>query len=97
MTPIPVLPGPVPPRSLPMPPTDDARLLAAAQKLEATFLSEMLKSAGLDEAKSAFGGGAGEDHFQSYLRDAQANELVDAGGIGMAESLFNAMKARAYD
>ena len=97
MTPIPILPVPVPPKSFPMPPTDDARLLAAAQKLEATFLSEMLKSAGLDGAQGAFGGGAGEEHFQSYLRDAQAEELVNAGGIGMAESLFNAMKARAYD
>lgn len=80
-----------------MPPTDDARLFAAAKKLEATFLSEMLKSAGLDGSQGAFGGGAGEEHFQSYLRDSQAEELVNAGGIGMAESLFNAMKARAHD
>lgn len=96
MTPIPVLPVPVPPRNMPMPPSDDARLHAAARKLEATFLSEMLKSAGLEGAQGAFGGGAGEDHFQSYLRDAQAEELVNAGGIGLAESLFNAMKARTH-
>ena len=95
MTPIPVMPAAVPPQARPLPLTDDARLMAAAQKLEATFLSEMLKSTGFDAARDAFGGGAGEDGFASFLRDAHAEELVNAGGIGLAESLFNAMKARA--
>ena len=95
MTPIPVMPATVPPPVRPLPLSDDARLMAAAQKLEATFLSEMLKSAGFDAARGAFGGGEGEDSFASFLRDAQAENMVDAGGIGLAESLFNAMKARA--
>lgn len=95
MTPIPVMPAAVPPQAWPAPPTNDARLMAAAQKLEATFLSEMLKSAGFDAAPGAFGGGEGEDRFASFLRDAQAENMVAAGGIGLAESLFNAMKARA--
>ena len=95
MTPIPVMPAAVPPQTRPVPLTDDARLMAAAQKLEATFLSEMLKSAGFDAARGAFGGGEGEDSFASFLRDAQAENMVAAGGIGLAESLFNAMKARA--
>ena len=46
-------------------------------------------------ARGAFGGGEGEDSFASFLRDAQAENLVSAGGIGLAESLFDAMKARA--
>ena len=95
MIPIPVMPAAVPPRPLPTPPTDDAQLRAAAQRLEATFLSEMLKHAGFDAARDAFGGGAGEESFSSFLRDAQAENMVEAGGIGLAESLFNAMKARA--
>ena len=95
MTPIPVMPAAVPPPARPLPLTDDARLMAAAEKLEATFLSEMLKSAGFDAARGAFGGGEGEDSFASFLRDAQAENMVAAGGIGLAESLFNAMKARA--
>lgn len=64
----------------------------AAQELEISFLSEMLKSAGFGEARNSFGGGAGEDHFTSFLRQAQAREMVKAGGIGLAETFFNALK-----
>lgn len=94
MTPIPVLPAAVPPPPNVFTPGGDQKLRAAAQKLEATFLAEMLKSAGFDAQGGAFGGGIGEEQFSSFLREAQAEELVKAGGIGLAESLFNAMKAR---
>jgi len=73
----------------------DAQLRDAAEKLEATFLSEMLKSAGLGTPRDAFGGGQGEEQFSSFLREAQAEELVKAGGIGLAQSLFEAMKVGA--
>ncbi len=73
----------------------DAQLRDAAQKLEAGFLAEMLKSAGVGAPRDAFGGGAGEEQFASFLRDAQAREMVRAGGIGLAQSLFEAMKARS--
>lgn len=79
----------------PDPPTRDDQLLSAAQALEASFLSEMLKSAGVGAPRETFGGGAGEEHFASFLRDAQAKEMVRSGGIGLAEALFEAMKARA--
>ena len=72
----------------------DRALRDAAEKLEAQFLSEMLKSAGFGKARDAFGGGAGEDQFASLLRDAQAREMVRAGGIGLAESLYQALKER---
>jgi len=71
--------------------------MEAAQKLEATFLSEMLKAAGLGETRKAFGGGAGEDQFSSFLRQAQAEEMVKAGGIGIAESLYQALKEKTDD
>ncbi|NCO86072.1 MAG: chemotaxis protein chel [Rhodobacterales bacterium] len=73
----------------------DAQLRAAAEKLEAGFLAEMLKAAGVGAPRDAFGGGAGEEQFASFLRDAQAREMVRAGGIGLAQSLFEAMKARS--
>jgi peptidoglycan hydrolase FlgJ len=82
-------------RAAAAPTTDDARLLDAAKKLEAGFLAEMLKSAGLGATRGDFGGGAGEEHFSSFLIEAQAREMVEAGGIGLAQSLFEAMKARA--
>ncbi|WP_341353865.1 rod-binding protein [Haematobacter massiliensis] len=48
----------------------------------------MLKPA---EAKSDFGGGVGEEQFASFLREAQAKQLVRAGGVGLSESLFSAL------
>ncbi|MEC7764641.1 MAG: rod-binding protein [Pseudomonadota bacterium] len=73
----------------------DDKLREAAQEMEANFLAEMLKSAGLGETSETFGGGAGEEQFASFLRLEQAREMVKAGGIGLAETLFEAMKERA--
>jgi hypothetical protein len=53
----------------PAAPTRDEQLLTAAQNLEASFLAEMLKSAGVGTPRETFGGGAGEEHFASFLRE----------------------------
>ena len=95
MTMIPDLPPPRPATALPDYITADAKLRDAAQKMEATFLAEMLKSAGVGAPRETFGGGEGEEQFSSFLRDAQAEEMVKAGGIGLAEALFEAMKVRS--
>lgn len=71
---------------------NNEQLMVMARKLEANFLSEMLKAAGLGATPSTFGGGAGEDQFASFLRQAQADEMVKAGGIGLAEALFESLK-----
>lgn len=83
--------------TVPLPPAagPEARLRAAAAELEATFLAEMLKSAGLGDRPGAFGGGAGEEQFASFLRQEQARALVRAGGIGLSEALFEAIRERA--
>lgn len=70
-------------------------LMAAARELEARFLAEMLGHAGLGEARSAFGGGIGEEQFASFLREEQARAMAEAGGIGLAQSIFNAVTRRA--
>ncbi len=62
----------------------------AAQKLEATFLAEMLKSAGFGKTAS-FAGGIGEEQFASFQRQALADEMVKAGGIGLAEAFYQSM------
>jgi peptidoglycan hydrolase FlgJ len=77
----------------PATPAPDSKLRALAADLEAGFLSEMLGYAGLGETSTSFGGGAGEVQFASFLRQEQAKAMVDAGGIGLAESLFDALKA----
>ena len=75
------------------PPMDrNEALRAAANELEATFLAEMLKSAGFGKSRDSFGGGSGEDQFASFLVLEQAKAMVEAGGIGLSESLFNALK-----
>ncbi|WP_037914808.1 rod-binding protein [Sulfitobacter sp. 20_GPM-1509m] len=75
----------------------DAELRAVADQLEAGFLAEMLKSAGFGQARDSFGGGAGEDQFSSFLVQAQAEKMVAAGGIGLSESLFQALKGRTHE
>lgn len=74
-----------------------AELRRISQQLEAAFLSEMLKHAGLGETPDAFGGGEGESQFSSLLRDVQAAQIAECGGIGLAESIFNSLKERAND
>lgn len=72
-------------------------LREAAQALEASFLNEMLKSSGLGEVPNAFGGGTGESQFASFLRQAQADEMARAGGVGLAETLFSALSERVHE
>lgn len=73
---------------------NDAALREAAIALEASFLAEMLEAAGLGETRSFLGGGSGEDQFASFLVQEQATKLAETGGIGLAESIFEALKAR---
>lgn len=78
-------------------PPRDRALMEAAQNLEAAFLAEMLQSAGLGKTSESFGGGAGEDQFGSFLVQEQAKHIVKGGGIGLAESLFEALKEQTHD
>lgn len=81
----------------PIPSTyNDQKLMEVAQSLEAAFLAEMLKSAGVGETPDGFGGGAGEDQFASFLRQEHAEAMAQAGGIGLAQSLFEAMKGNSH-
>ena len=70
----------------------DTALWAAAQNLETAFLAEMLAAAGFGAARESFGGGAGEEQFASFLRREQAAAMVQSGGIGLAETLYEALK-----
>ncbi len=70
----------------------DADLRRAAQDIEAGFLTEMLKHAGMDENSDSFGGGVGEEQFSSFLREEQARAIVKKGGVGLAEQIFLSMK-----
>lgn len=72
-------------------------LLEKARALEAAFLAEMLAHAGLGATEGEFSGGIGEEQFASYLRQAQAEAIVDNGGIGLAQRLFDSMTRNDHD
>lgn len=74
----------------------EVQMQEAADKLEAAFLAEMLKSAGFGQTPETFGGGSGEDQFSSFLVQAQAEKMVEAGGIGLSEQIFNALKEKSH-
>jgi Rod binding domain-containing protein len=80
------------PARLPQPgAVPENRLHQLARDLEANFLAEMLRCAGLDRTSEHFGGGIGERQFASFLAQEQAGAMVRAGGLGLAESLFKAL------
>jgi peptidoglycan hydrolase FlgJ len=76
--------------------SNERKLRDAALELEANFLAEMLKAAGVGETPEAFGGGAGEDQFSSMLRLEQARQMAANGGVGLTEMIFEALKERAH-
>jgi peptidoglycan hydrolase FlgJ len=79
------------PVTLPSAPSRRDQLMSKAEELEASFLAEMLAHSGLGEMQGAFGGGQGEAQFTSFLRQEQARLIVEKGGLGLAELIFNSM------
>lgn len=71
-------------------------LREVAKAFEASFLAEMLKASGLGKSRSEFGGGAGEDAFSSMMVDEQAVLMVERGGIGLSEQIFNSLWIREF-
>ncbi|MCF6271721.1 MAG: rod-binding protein [Rhodobacteraceae bacterium] len=71
-------------------------LRTVAKAFEASFLSEMLKASGAGKSRSEFGGGAGEDAFSSMMVDEQAKLMVERGGIGLSEAIFESLRAREF-
>lgn len=77
----------------PAAPERDARLWKLAQEVEASFLAEMLKSAGVGKTRDAFGGGVGEDQFSTFLVREYAASTVSAGGLGLSEAIYRSLVA----
>ena len=63
-----------------------------AKKFEASFLNIMLQQM-FDGVQTAapFGGGPGEEMFKSFMTDAMASKMVQAGGVGVAASVSREM------
>ena len=72
-------------------------LRKASKAFEATFITQMLKSAGVGKPRESFGGGAGESAFSSFLVSAEADKIAAQGGFGLSEKIFQALRARQPD
>lgn len=72
----------------------DKAMREAANEFEAVFLAEMLSHTSLADTSETFGGGAGEDAFGSMLSREWANHLTARGGIGLSETIYQALAAR---
>ena len=69
-------------------PRSKAATADIAQQFEATYLSAMLAAMFKDvKPEAPFNGGAGEEAFGSFLTDAMARKLAQAGGVGLADNL----------
>ncbi|SCM69471.1 rod-binding protein [Donghicola eburneus] len=66
-------------------------LRETAQQLETTFTTEMLKATGLGKPVGGLNGGIGEEQFSSFRLEQQAAALVQAGGFGLTEALFQSL------
>jgi flagellar protein FlgJ len=92
LSPQPPMPAPAPGKA---PDADLAMMRRKAEELESAFLSVMLGHAGVGRPLAEMGGGSGEAQFASLLRDAQAEAIVARGGIGLADTIFEALVRRS--
>jgi len=78
-------------------PRASAALRRSAEALETAFLSEMFKAAGIGRPPESMNGGAGEEHFASFLADAHARAMVARGGVGLADHIERSLLARGAE
>lgn len=67
----------------------DAHLREVSKAVEQHFIAEFLKYSGMGATPNTLGGGVGEEQFSSFLVNEYSKAIVSAGGIGLAEVLFN--------
>ncbi len=68
---------------------DKAQALKASKDFESVYVGEFLKSIfPKNGGDNLFGGGAGENAFQSYLLDEYAKSVVNQGGFGIAKQVY---------
>jgi len=67
----------------------DRKARQAAEKFEAVFLSQILKSMSVGiKSKGLFSGGSGEAIFKGVMNDEIAKQIARNGGIGLADSVY---------
>lgn len=69
-------------------------LKLSAQKLEATFLAEMLKHTGVAEMPEGFNGGPGEEAFSGFLLQEYSAAISRSKSIGLADQIYRSLVER---
>jgi len=59
----------------------------AYRKFESMMLQNFINAMFTDDTAAVFGKGAGSDYWKSMMVDAMADEMSQAGGIGVAEMM----------
>jgi flagellar protein FlgJ len=72
---------------------DPAKIAKAAQDFEAMAIGQLLQPMfdTVKTARSAFGGGAGEEAWQPMLVQEIAKQIAAHGGLGLAKPVYDAM------
>lgn len=71
----------------------DAAIREQAEEFEAIFIAQMLKHSGFEKALSADSGFGGEN-YASLLLERYAAKIVDNGGFGLADKIYQQLKAK---
>ena len=72
----------------------NAKVWAAAQNFEASFLGSMFENMFTDiDGEGPFGGGQATGIWRSFLTQEYAKIFANAGGIGLAEPVYRALIA----
>jgi peptidoglycan hydrolase FlgJ len=72
----------------------NAKVWAAAQNFEATFLGSMFENMFTDiDGEGPFGGGQATGIWRSFLTQEYAKIFAKAGGIGLADPVYRALIA----
>lgn len=82
-------------RAQPAASPSETSMRVAAQKLEASFLSEMLKHTGVGRMPEGFNGGAGEAAFSDFLVHEYADAISTGQSIGLADQIYRELAERA--
>ncbi len=86
-------PQSAPARTAPDAAARDEAMLERAKEFEAVFVAQMLKHSGFEKALSADSGFGGEN-YASLLLSQYATRIVDSGGFGLAEKIYEQLKAK---
>lgn len=84
----------VAPKAPPPPSQRDQEMLESAKAFEAVFIAQMLSQTGLGEALSTESGFGGEA-FSGFLVEQYANRLVEQGGFGLAEKIYQQLRQQS--